>query len=80
MDEAFATQMKDGYALQEPAVTPGSPFHDDETLKDASIRQALSMVSRHGLIAGRRARERRRPCSSWQANSRMPAFPSSLPT
>src|SRR5262245_33029676 len=52
MDEAFEQQMKDGYALQEPSATFGFPLHDKETLQGVPVQVALSMLNRHGLVAG----------------------------
>src|SRR4249919_1497604 len=52
MEKAFEQEMRDGYALAEPSVTVGFPFRDDETLQGVPVLLALSMVNRHGLIAG----------------------------
>jgi hypothetical protein len=52
VDKAFEQQMRDGYALQEPSATLGFPFHDKETLKGVPVQVALSMLNRHGLVAG----------------------------
>jgi uncharacterized protein len=52
MDPAFAEQMTSGYALNEPALVIGSPMLGDELLPDVRVQVALSMLNRHGLIAG----------------------------
>jgi DNA helicase HerA-like ATPase len=52
MDQAFRDQMSQGYALNEPSLTIGSPMLDGELLNDARVQVALSMMNRHGLIAG----------------------------
>ena len=52
MDQAFRDEMTRGYALDEPALTIGSPMLDGELLNDARVQVALSMMNRHGLIAG----------------------------
>ncbi|HEY8237995.1 MAG TPA: helicase HerA-like domain-containing protein [Candidatus Limnocylindrales bacterium] len=52
MDEAFRTEMADGYKLDEPALTLGSPLLGDEVLPDVRVQIALSRINRHGLVAG----------------------------
>ena len=52
MDQAFRDEMTVGYALDEPALTIGSPMHEGELLNSARVQVALSMMNRHGLIAG----------------------------
>jgi DNA helicase HerA-like ATPase len=52
MDQAFHDAMQAGYALTEPGLIIGSPMHDGEVDNDARAQVALSMVNRHGLIAG----------------------------
>ena len=52
MDKAFRTEMADGYQLDEPSITLGSPMVDDDVLPDVRVQVALSRVNRHGLIAG----------------------------
>ena len=52
MDKAFHDAMAAGYALTEPALTLGSPMRDGELANDARVQVALSMLNRHGLIAG----------------------------
>jgi DNA helicase HerA-like ATPase len=52
MDTAFRDAMTAGYALGEPGVVIGSPMRDGELLNDARVQVALSMLNRHGLIAG----------------------------
>jgi len=52
MDQAFHDEMAKGYALTEPGLTIGSPMLDGELVNDARVQVALSMMNRHGLIAG----------------------------
>ena len=52
MDERFRQAMADGYALDEPALALGAPMHEDAVAPDLRVQLALSMVNRHGLIAG----------------------------
>ena len=52
MDQAFRDAMSQGYQLNEPGVVIGSPMHDGELFNGARIQVALSMLNRHGLIAG----------------------------
>ena len=52
MDERFRTAMADGYALDEPALVLGAPMQQNALASDLRVRLALSMVNRHGLIAG----------------------------
>jgi DNA helicase HerA-like ATPase len=52
MDQAFHDAMQAGYGLSEPGVVIGSPMHDGELANDARVQVALSMLNRHGLIAG----------------------------
>ena len=52
MDPAFRDAMTVGYALAEPGVVIGSPMHKEEPFNEARVQVALSMVNRHGLIAG----------------------------
>src|SRR4051794_21077382 len=52
MNEAFAKQMADGYTLDQPALLLGSPMLDNELYNDTHVQVALSILNRHGLIAG----------------------------
>jgi DNA helicase HerA-like ATPase len=52
MDQAFRDEMTKGYALAEPALILGSPMVDGEVDNAARVQVALSMMNRHGLIAG----------------------------
>jgi DNA helicase HerA-like ATPase len=52
MDQAFREAMTAGYALSEPGLIIGSPMHDGEVFNDARVQVALSILNRHGLIAG----------------------------
>jgi DNA helicase HerA-like ATPase len=52
MDQAFRDAMSQGYQLNEPGVVIGSPMRDGELFNEARIQVALSMLNRHGLIAG----------------------------
>ena len=52
MSDAFHDAMAGGYALSEPAVVLGSPERDGAILGDIRVQVALSMLNRHGLVAG----------------------------
>jgi DNA helicase HerA-like ATPase len=52
MDQAFRDEMAQGYALGEPGLILGSPMLGGEMDNDARVQVALSMMNRHGLIAG----------------------------
>ncbi len=57
MDQAFIDAMTAGYALgegEEPGIVIGGPMLDGEVLADggARVRVAISMLNRHGLVAG----------------------------
>src|SRR3954468_17883465 len=52
MDKAFRDAMAAAYALTEPGLVIGSPMLDSELANDARVQIALSMLNRHGLIAG----------------------------
>jgi DNA helicase HerA-like ATPase len=52
VDQAFHTEMADGYRLDEPAIILGSPMRGDEVLTDVRVQIALSRINRHGLVAG----------------------------
>ncbi|HEV8401897.1 MAG TPA: helicase HerA-like domain-containing protein [Candidatus Limnocylindrales bacterium] len=52
MDKAFHDEMAAGYALTEPGLVIGSPMLGAELANDARVQVALSMMNRHGLIAG----------------------------
>jgi uncharacterized protein len=52
VDQAFKDAMTQGYALSEPAVVIGSPLRDGEVAKEVRVQVALSMLNRHGLVAG----------------------------
>ncbi len=52
MDQSFRDEMTAGYALTEPSIVIGSPMLDGELANEARVQVALSMLNRHGLIAG----------------------------
>ena len=52
MDQAFRDAMTAGYALAEPGLVIGSAMHDGDLFNDTRVQVALSMLNRHGLIAG----------------------------
>jgi hypothetical protein len=52
MDQAFRDAMTAGYTLAEPSVVLGSALHEGELFNDVHVQVALSMLNRHGLIAG----------------------------
>ena len=52
MDQAFRDAITSGYTLDEPTIVLGSAMHEGELFNDTRVQVALSMVNRHGLIAG----------------------------
>jgi DNA helicase HerA-like ATPase len=52
MDQAFRDAMTAGYTLTEPGVVLGSALREGELFNDVHVQVALSMLNRHGLIAG----------------------------
>jgi len=52
MAQTFHDAMAAGYALDEPALVLGAPLDGSTALKDLKVQVALSMLNRHGLIAG----------------------------
>ncbi len=52
MDQAFHEAMAAGYALTEPSIILGGPMLGAEVDTEARIQVALSMLNRHGLVAG----------------------------
>jgi uncharacterized protein len=52
MDQSFRDEMAAGYALTEPSLIIGSPMLEGDVDNDARVQVALSMLNRHGLIAG----------------------------
>ena len=52
MNDAFVEAMRQGYTLDEPSIVIGSPMHETEVSNDTRVQVALSMMNRHGLVAG----------------------------
>jgi DNA helicase HerA-like ATPase len=52
MDQAFQDAITTGYALDEPAIVIGSAMHEGDLFNDTRVQVGLSMLNRHGLIAG----------------------------
>jgi uncharacterized protein len=52
MDEAFTSDMTAGYTFDEPCVILGRPMKDGEIEAGATVQLPLSMMNRHGLVAG----------------------------
>jgi DNA helicase HerA-like ATPase len=52
MDQGFRDEMATGYGLTEPSLILGSPMLGGELDNEARVQVALSMMNRHGLIAG----------------------------
>ena len=52
MAGSFRDAMAAGYALAEPSLVIGSPMDGTAALPDVRIQVALSMLNRHGLVAG----------------------------
>ena len=52
MNKAFQDAIAAGYALSEPTLTLGGAMLDGEVLPEPHVAVALSMLNRHGLVAG----------------------------
>jgi uncharacterized protein len=52
MDQAFRDAIAAGYAFDEPSLVIGSAMHDGELFNDQRVQVPLSILNRHGLIAG----------------------------
>ena len=52
MDQAFHDAMASGYASSEPTIVLGSPILGSEVASDVRVQVGLSMLNRHGLVAG----------------------------
>ncbi|HSL09956.1 MAG TPA: helicase HerA-like domain-containing protein [Actinomycetota bacterium] len=52
MDAPFRDEMATGYAFDEPSLLLGRPMKDGEVVADVGVSLPLSMVNRHGLVAG----------------------------
>ena len=52
MDQAFREAIAAGYTYDEPSLIIGSAMHEGELVNDTRVQVALSMLNRHGLIAG----------------------------
>lgn len=52
MDEAFRTEMTEGYATDEPVAVIGCPMLEGEILSEVRVGLPLSTANRHGLVAG----------------------------
>src|SRR6476469_3421434 len=50
--DAFGDAIAKAYAFEGPALELGRGVHDGEVVPEAVVRVPLSMVNRHGLIAG----------------------------
>jgi uncharacterized protein len=52
MDDAFASAMAAGYAVEGDALSLGAPMLDGEVLRAILVGWPLATVNRHGLVAG----------------------------
>jgi len=52
VDAAFKAAIESGYKLDEPSLVIGSAMRENELVNDVRVGVALSMLNRHGLIAG----------------------------
>jgi DNA helicase HerA-like ATPase len=52
VDKAFHDAMAAGYSSSEPTVVLGSPFLGSDVVSDVRVQVDLSMLNRHGLVAG----------------------------
>jgi uncharacterized protein len=52
MDASFTAEMAAGYTLDEPGIVIGGPMLSGEVAPEVRVQVALSMLNRHGLVAG----------------------------
>ena len=52
MDQAFQDAIRAGYTFDEPTIVLGSAMHEGELYNETRVGVALSILNRHGLIAG----------------------------
>jgi DNA helicase HerA-like ATPase len=52
MDQAFRDTMTAGYTFKEPTLVIGSAMHEGELFNDTRVQIPLSILNRHGLVAG----------------------------
>ncbi len=52
MDQAFRDAITTGYSIDEPTIVLGSAMHDGELFNDTRVQVPLSILNRHGLVAG----------------------------
>ena len=52
MDQAFRDAITAGYTFNEPTLIVGSAMHDGELFNDVRIQIPMSILNRHGLVAG----------------------------
>ena len=52
MDQAFRDAIAAGYTFDEPTLIIGSAMHDGELFNDVRVQIPLSILNRHGLVAG----------------------------
>jgi DNA helicase HerA-like ATPase len=52
MDQAFRDAITAGYSFREPSLVLGSAMHEGEPFNDTHVQVPLSILNRHGLIAG----------------------------
>ena len=52
MDAKFQQAIADGYTLTEPSIVLGGAMLGDELVQQPHVAVALSMLNRHGLVAG----------------------------
>ncbi|HET7182335.1 MAG TPA: helicase HerA-like domain-containing protein, partial [Candidatus Limnocylindrales bacterium] len=52
MDAKFQAAIEQGYALSEPGIVLGGAMLGDDVVQEPHVQVALSMLNRHGLVAG----------------------------
>jgi DNA helicase HerA-like ATPase len=52
MDQAFRDAISAGYTFDEPTLIIGSAMHGGELFNDVRVQVPLSILNRHGLVAG----------------------------
>ena len=52
MDPGFTDEIRASYQIADPGLVLGSALHDGQPLNEPRVQVALSVLNRHGLIAG----------------------------
>ncbi len=69
-----------GYTFDEPAIELGVVVEDDRPVPGAAVRIPLSMLNRHGLVAGATGTGKTKTVQVWPGGCRTPGCRASWPT